>query len=96
MTRTIRHSLTVAALLALGACAGTNYSVALSQACTVYATALTDLAVLRAQNRLSADQVAKVEAVRSVATPLCTSPQSDPRSALAAVEKAMLNMPKGN
>ena len=83
----------LAALLALGACA-TNYSVALSQACTVYATALTDLAALRAQNRLSADQVAKVELVRSVATPLCTSPQSDPRSALAAVEKAMLDMPR--
>lgn len=90
-------ALILIAALALASCAGdaeTRATVALSQACNVYATALTDLAALRARNALTPDQVATVDAVRSVVTPICTKPQTDVRSALASVEQAMLRMPK--
>ena len=94
--------LALAAVLAVAGCVvppsdappERNYILALSQACNVYAAALTDLAALRAQGRLSVGEIAAVDSVRAVASPLCIGEPRDARAAMLAVEQAMLRMPK--
>ena len=89
----MRRAAALAVVLLLAACASdpqVRVIQSISAACAGYATALTDLAAYRAAGRLSEAQVAAVDRVRTVVTPLCTTDPADPQSALASIEQQLL------
>lgn len=86
----------------LAACAGdpaTRATVALGVACDNYAFALDQLAPMAAAGRLSAETIARVNAVNAQVAPLCRSDSLvDPAAAVGTVERAiaLINQARSN
>ena len=75
MYRRISFAVALAALVGLSACAGTtNTQTQLAAACQSYASLLSTAALNK--DKLSADEIATVDQVRSVANPICTDLES--------------------
>lgn len=99
-SRTTFNCAPVAVVLAVGlmlaACAGTlqtRATNALAVACDTYATALAQLAPLRAADALTADQVTRVDATNAAVDPLCSSGSAiDPSAAVGTVQSAIITL----
>lgn len=80
-------------LFALGACAGTpetRTTTTLAIACDTYATALNQLTPLRAAGKLSAEQVARVDATNAAVDLTCASGSDlDPAAAVGRVRNGI-------
>lgn len=94
--------LCVIALLVVGACAGdaaTRATNALGVACDGFAVALEQLTPLKAAGKISADNIARVDAAKSAVDKACL-PGSvvDPAAAVSIVNQgiALLNQIRGN
>lgn len=96
-SRTTFNCAPIAVILAVGlvivACAGTpatRATNALAVSCDTYATALAQLAPLRAADALTAAQVTRVDATNAAVDPLCSSGSViDPSAAVGTVQSAI-------
>jgi hypothetical protein len=81
----------IVALGFLSACVGSEKG--LIQACNTASVSLSTLADFRAQGKLSADSIAKVDSAVAVISPICdpnNPPPADAAATIAAVEGAAL------